>query len=257
MEHRHRLRRGAPAAYETDAMKKYVGRVPARAGRSRPARVRGGRALHPRQPARDQGAQRRLAGCADGAKSPAQAMKDAQAEAERILQAVSIDRPARSRPLPLPSGAASRGRVGGGLSAVRLIPYPVAQERRPPPRSVCGAATQHDSASRHLHGWLLLLPALALLAPFTHWPALATFIDSFFSTPRPRRPARFVGLDNYPAMVDDPVFWQALLEQPLVRARHHPALDRARAPDGALGQRPHRRARAGAHGVFHARPCCR
>ena len=30
-----------------------------------------------------------------------------------------------------------------------------------------------------IHGWLLLLPAMALLALFTHWPALATFIDSF------------------------------------------------------------------------------
>ena len=50
-----------------------------------------------------------------------------------------------------------------------------------------------------IHGWLLLLPAMALLALFTHWPAVATFIDSFYSTPRPRRPARFVGLDNYRA----------------------------------------------------------
>src|SRR5262245_60114030 len=61
-----------------------------------------------------------------------------------------------------------------------------------------------------VQAWLLLLPAMALLALFTHWPALATFIDSFFSTPRPRRPARFVGLDNYAAIVSDPVFWRAL-----------------------------------------------
>ena len=38
-----------------------------------------------------------------------------------------------------------------------------------------------------IHGWLLLLPAMALLVLFTHWPAAATFIDSFYSTPRPRR----------------------------------------------------------------------
>jgi len=61
-----------------------------------------------------------------------------------------------------------------------------------------------------VHGWLLLLPAMALLALFTHWPALATFIDSFQSTPRPRRPARFIGLDNYATIVGDPVFWRAL-----------------------------------------------
>ena len=61
-----------------------------------------------------------------------------------------------------------------------------------------------------VHGWLLLLPAMALLALFTHWPALATFIDSFFSTPRPRRPSRFIGLNNYATIAGDPVFWQSL-----------------------------------------------
>ena len=45
--------------------------------------------------------------------------------------------------------------------------------------------------------WLLLLPALVLLVAFTHYPALATLLDSFFSTPKAGRPARFVGLDNY------------------------------------------------------------
>jgi len=66
-------------------------------------------------------------------------------------------------------------------------------------------------ASATVHGWLLLLPAMALLVAFTHWPAVATFIDSFYSTPRPRRPERFVGLDNYRQIVDDPVFWQSLI----------------------------------------------
>ena len=61
-----------------------------------------------------------------------------------------------------------------------------------------------------IHGWLLLLPAMALLMLFTHWPALATFIDSFYSTPRQRRPARFIGLDNYAQIATDPVFWRAL-----------------------------------------------
>ncbi len=61
-----------------------------------------------------------------------------------------------------------------------------------------------------IHGWLLLLPAMVLLALFTHWPALATFIDSFYSTARARRPSAFIGLDNYQQIIDDPVFWQAL-----------------------------------------------
>jgi sn-glycerol 3-phosphate transport system permease protein len=58
--------------------------------------------------------------------------------------------------------------------------------------------------------WLLLLPALALLAAFTHWPAVATVWHSVMSTPKKARPSRFVGLDNYRGMVDDEVFWQAL-----------------------------------------------
>jgi sn-glycerol 3-phosphate transport system permease protein len=63
----------------------------------------------------------------------------------------------------------------------------------------------------NLYGWLLLLPAMALLALFTHWPALATFIDSFWSTPKLRRASVFVGMDNYSSMLSDSVFWQALV----------------------------------------------
>jgi sn-glycerol 3-phosphate transport system permease protein len=62
----------------------------------------------------------------------------------------------------------------------------------------------------NLYGWLLVLPAMALLALFTHWPALATFIDSFWSTPKLRRASVFVGMDNYSSMLSDSVFWQAL-----------------------------------------------
>lgn len=65
-------------------------------------------------------------------------------------------------------------------------------------------------SSATLNAWLLLLPAMTLLALFTHWPALATFIDSFYSTPRPRRGSAFVGLENYRQIIDDPIFWQAL-----------------------------------------------
>ncbi|MES2999285.1 MAG: sugar ABC transporter permease [Pseudomonadota bacterium] len=61
-----------------------------------------------------------------------------------------------------------------------------------------------------VHAWLLLLPALVLLVAFTHWPAVGTFFDSFHSTPRGSRPAVWVGLENYQAMVDDPVFWKAV-----------------------------------------------
>jgi len=67
-----------------------------------------------------------------------------------------------------------------------------------------------NRATATLHGWLLLLPAMACLALFTHWPAVASFIESFYSTPKARRPARFIGLDNYQQLLADPIFWKAL-----------------------------------------------
>ncbi len=67
-----------------------------------------------------------------------------------------------------------------------------------------------DLRRESLHGWMMVLPAVALLAAFTHGPAVATLVDSVFSTPRGARPAHFVGLDTYRALLDDPVFWQAL-----------------------------------------------
>jgi len=66
------------------------------------------------------------------------------------------------------------------------------------------------SSRAQIHGWLLLLPAAVLLALFTHYPVLATLWHSFHSTPRGSRPADWVGLENYRALVEDPVFWQVL-----------------------------------------------
>src|SRR5437868_833715 len=56
----------------------------------------------------------------------------------------------------------------------------------------------------------MLLPAAALLALFTHYPAAATLWQSFHSTPRAGRGSAFVGVDNYRALADDPIFWQSL-----------------------------------------------
>ena len=65
-------------------------------------------------------------------------------------------------------------------------------------------------ATQWLYGWLLLLPAAALLALFTHYPAAATLWHSFHSTPKAGRAAVWVGLDNYRQLGSDPIFWQAL-----------------------------------------------
>jgi sn-glycerol 3-phosphate transport system permease protein len=63
---------------------------------------------------------------------------------------------------------------------------------------------------KHVYGWLLLTPAAILLIGFTHYPAAATLWDSLFSTGTAVRPSRFVGLENYAALADDPIFWQVL-----------------------------------------------
>ena len=62
-----------------------------------------------------------------------------------------------------------------------------------------------------VHGWLLLLPAAALLALFTHWPVVGTIWDSFHATARAGKPGAFVGLENYQVMVADEVFWRSLV----------------------------------------------
>ncbi len=64
---------------------------------------------------------------------------------------------------------------------------------------------------RHVHGWLLLTPAAVLLVSFTHYPTIATVINSFFSKGNSVRPSRFIGIDNYQAMTQDPIFWKVLV----------------------------------------------
>lgn len=90
-----------------------------------------------------------------------------------------------------------------------------------------------------LAGWLLVLPAVLLLATFTHWPAIATLIDSLRTTPQGAHPSAFVGLDNYRGLIDDPVFWQALRNNAVYAAATIPAavmlaLAMALAVNGAL-----------------------
>jgi sn-glycerol 3-phosphate transport system permease protein len=61
-----------------------------------------------------------------------------------------------------------------------------------------------------IQGWALVLPALLLLVAFTHWPAVATLLDSFYTTPKGTRPPRFVGVENYIDLWTDAVFWRAM-----------------------------------------------
>jgi sn-glycerol 3-phosphate transport system permease protein len=74
-----------------------------------------------------------------------------------------------------------------------------------------------------VHAYLLLMPAVVLLVAFTHWPAIQTLIDSLYATPHGSRPAPFIGLGNYAALRDDPVFWQALRNNVVYAAATIPA----------------------------------
>ena len=73
-----------------------------------------------------------------------------------------------------------------------------------------GSQISEPAGHKAIHAYLLLLPAFVLLAAFTHWPAVASLIDSFHSTPKGARPAVWVGFENYQQMAGDPVFWKAV-----------------------------------------------
>lgn len=69
----------------------------------------------------------------------------------------------------------------------------------------------HHHIVRNVYAYLLLLPAFIFLVGFTHYPAIATFFDSFMSTPRAGRAATFVGMQNYQDMLADPNFWKSVV----------------------------------------------
>jgi len=59
-------------------------------------------------------------------------------------------------------------------------------------------------------GLAYLAPAALLMALFTYYPAAVTVLHSVFSTAKSNRPAKFIGLDNYGYMFDDPIFWKSM-----------------------------------------------
>jgi sn-glycerol 3-phosphate transport system permease protein len=91
-------------------------------------------------------------------------------------------------------------------------------------------------------GWLLVLPAAALLAAFTHYPTAATLWRSLHGQALHGKPPSFVALANYRAMVKDPVFWQALRNNAVYSAAVIPlsmalSIVMALAVDAATGAR--------------------
>lgn len=69
---------------------------------------------------------------------------------------------------------------------------------------------QRYRSSPHVIGWLFFAPAAILLIAFTHYPTVATLIDSLFTRGSAIRPSKFAGLDNYRSLYEDPIFWKVL-----------------------------------------------
>jgi len=65
------------------------------------------------------------------------------------------------------------------------------------------------SAPQAVYAWLMLLPALVLLAAFTYWPIAASLWQSLH-TSAPGLPPSFSGLEQLQGLLQDPVFRQAL-----------------------------------------------
>ena len=78
----------------------------------------------------------------------------------------------------------------------------------------------------HVQGWLLALPAVVLLATFTHVPAVATVIDSFFSTPHGEAARRVHRPRSIPQHAGRPGLLAGLQEQSALRADHGTDRDR-------------------------------
>jgi sn-glycerol 3-phosphate transport system permease protein len=83
----------------------------------------------------------------------------------------------------------------------------------PPSSSLIGkrrSTSLRPAFAESLQGWALVLPAVALLAAFTHWPTLQTIWTSLHTAAVPHHPSRFAPFANLNTLWADPVFWQAL-----------------------------------------------
>jgi sn-glycerol 3-phosphate transport system permease protein len=69
----------------------------------------------------------------------------------------------------------------------------------------------------------MVLPAVVLLAAFTHWPTLETAWAAIHTRAVPRHPSHLDPLVNFQAMAADPVFWQAVRNNAIYAAALIPA----------------------------------
>ena len=76
----------------------------------------------------------------------------------------------------------------------------------------------HKIHQNTLNAWLLVLPAFALIAAFTHFPAITTAIHSFFIDGRGGAAPSFVGFEHYAYLLEDEIFRKALVNNLLFAA---------------------------------------
>jgi sn-glycerol 3-phosphate transport system permease protein len=94
------------------------------------------------------------------------------------------------------------------MSLADPVAFPVAAST-PPRRRVLKRLSTGFKAS--LPAYLLLLPSLIFLALFTYGAVGRVMIDALYQRATPKAPSRFVGLDNIAAVLADPAFTGAVV----------------------------------------------
>jgi multiple sugar transport system permease protein len=88
------------------------------------------------------------------------------------------------------------------------------RQTAPPVTAAAPAPAAPTRSERSLAGWLFIAPALVLIAVFFFLPVGASLLlsvtDFDIYAIADRRNARFVGLENYLAILQNPVFWKAV-----------------------------------------------
>jgi multiple sugar transport system permease protein len=87
----------------------------------------------------------------------------------------------------------------GLMSALSLVPL------------LARAGTLPRHAEADLWGWVFVFPAVLLLIVWHFAPALYALVLSFLRDFNFLKPPEWGGLENYQALVQDPVFWQSLI----------------------------------------------
>src|SRR5918912_2376833 len=96
----------------------------------------------------------------------------------------------------------------GEMSLAEPAALPVASPAAPRLRVVKRFSNRFKAS---LPAYLLLLPSLIFLALFTYGAMGRVIIDALYQRATPKAPVRFVGLDNIGAVLADPAFTGAVV----------------------------------------------